>query len=190
MSLVFANITDLELSKRIMSSSAWSDRFRSNYYIHTWSFGKPLGLFFGGGSYWKEARKLTVKLFQQLDVYKQENLENFINFEVGDLEGEILDAVKHGGGRATVTMYEKCQLHTLNVVIQVILGKRFSRDDPTATKMTSLIQAGNRQINLGTSILEIFPWLLRLPFLRFMKDFDSMIACVHEFLKVHTFAYL
>ena len=180
---------DLAVAKRIMSSSGWSDRFRNDHYVYSWSFGKPLGLLFGNGGYWQEARKLTMKLFHQLDFYRHENVENFINFELKDLEEEMVRAVKDGGGKATMSILNKFEVSALNVVYQVMMGKRFERNDPVAKKIISLLHSGNRVLNLGTSILEIFPWLLRFPFPKTMGQFTTANDFLQYYFKVSSFTW-
>ena len=186
--LVIVSIADLEISKRIMNSSAWSNRFPSNYFFHKKPFLKPNGVLFGNGSSWKEARKLTMKLLHQMDFYRRENIENFINFELKDFEDEMLQSVKDGGGSATMTMHHKFEVYALNIVYQVILGLRFHRDDPVAKKMMTLINAANRELNLGTSVLDVFPWLVRVPFVKIMTNVTNANNFMHDYFKVRSAA--
>ena len=54
-----ACISELNLAKKIMSSSEWLNRCWANHYLHSTTFNKPIGLLFSNGDHWKEAKRLT-----------------------------------------------------------------------------------------------------------------------------------
>ena len=151
-----------------MSSSAWINRVPPNHYLHEGSFKKPLGLLFGNGNDWKEVRKLASKLLHELDFFKPKHLEKFIVYEISQVEKELKTRIeKNGGNEVTLCPHQMFEIHTLNIVYQVMMKKRFEHGDPVAEEILRTANEANRQFNLGTSIVDVFPWLRHIPGLTF-----------------------
>ena len=162
-------ITDLKTAKEIMGSAAWINRVPPTYYLNGASFKKPLGLVFGTGNDWKEVRKLASKLLHELDFFKPKHLEKLILYEIAQVEQELKVRIeKSGGCQVSLCPHTMFEIHTLNIVYQVMMKKRFEHGDPVAEEILRTANEANRQFNAGTSILDVFPWLRRIPGLTFM----------------------
>ena len=154
-----------------MSSPSWINRVPLNFYTHDASFGKPLGLLIGGDNDWKEARKLTTKLLHQLDFFKPKHLEEFVTHEIAQVEQELRTRIEKSGGKeVTLCPHQMFEIHALNIVYQVMMKKRFEHGDPVAEEILRTANEANRQFNLGSSILDVFPWLRHIPGLTFMDS--------------------
>ena len=168
-SAAFVLVQDLKTAKEIMSSPDWINRFSPNHYLLDANFKKPLGLIWGGGNDWKQVRKLSSKLLHELDFFKPKYLENFIVYEVSQLEKALKTRIeKNGGYEVTLCPHNIFEIHTLNIVYQVMMKKRFEHGDPVAEEILASINEGNRQFNVGSSIVDVFPWLRHIPGLTFM----------------------
>lgn len=172
-----------------MNSSKWISRLPENHYLYSSHFNKPLGLLFGNGQWWKEARKLTLKLLHQLDFFRLENMERFITFEINQVKNGLDEKIKESaagtGGEAVIRVHQMFEVHTLNIVYQVIMGKRFEDDDPIVEKILSTMNAANRDFNIGTSVLEIMPWLRLVPGLKtYMNTYDAASQVCYDYFKV------
>ena len=177
-------IADLDLAKRLMSSSDWVNKYWDSHYLYTASFHKPIGLLFSNGQHWKEARKLTVKLLHQLDFYKPSRMEEFISFEMAEVEQVLTENISENGGQVTFSPHQMFERSALNIVCQVIMGKRFDREDPVAEKILSTANAANRQFNPGCSVLDVIPWLRHVPGLTFIDSFKRASNVVYDYFSV------
>ena len=112
-------------------------------------------------------------------------MENFISFEAVQIEKEFSGAIQASGGEeAVMTVHRMFEIYTLNVVLQVIMGKRFERGDPTIKSLLSALHAANRDFNLGTGILDFFPWLRHLPGLQFNQTTQHCLKALHGYFQV------
>ena len=174
-----------------MSSSAWINRLPQQHYIYDASFERPLGLLAGAGNDWKEARKLTLKLLHQLDFFKPKHFEKFITYEVTQVEQGLRRKMEENGGRElTLCPHQMFEIHTLNIVYQVIMKKRFEHGDPVAEEILRTLNEANRQFNVGTSIVDVFPWLRHVPGLTFMDSLTKASDVCYDYFRVcHTKAF-
>ena len=175
----------MAVAKSIMGSPTWVNRLPDDYWYFDLTNKKPLGLVMGSGGYWREGRKLTLKLLNKLDFFRLENMEKFISFEVREAEKEFFGAMEENGGEfAVMTVHHKFEIYTLNTVYQVIMGKRFEDGDPIVEKLLSAMNAANQDLNLGASHLDAIPWLRHIPFLNFNTSLKELLRFCQEYFQV------
>ena len=171
-----------------MNSSKWANRLPENHYFYRSTFNKSLGLLFGNGEWWKESRKLTLKLLHQMDFFRMENLERFITLEIDQVKSFLDEKINEGvtnHEEAVICVHNMFELHTLNIVYQVIMGKRFESSDPFVEKLLSTMNEANRNFNLGSSVLEIMPWLMYVPGLKtYMNSLKVTSQVCYDYFKV------
>ena len=179
-------IAELSAAKPIMSSSAWENRFPKDHYSHDFLDGEPLGILFSNGGYWKQGRKLVLRLFQRFGFYREERVEKIAQFEARELlETEFLGKIRQQGGEtAVLTMHHIFQIYALNVVYQVLAQRRLKREEPKVHTYVSLMNAFNENHNVGASLLDLFPWLRHLPFLRFHRHMAEFSLFSKEYFEV------
>ena len=164
-------LDDLNTAKEIMKAAGWANRFPDGYYVFDICFKKPLGLFFGSGKDWKEARRITIKFLHNLQFFKQDHMESLISYEAAELEQRIVQKIEGSGqGCVTICPPEEIdfRLHTLNVLLHVIVSKRFEHGDPRAENFLKLMDRAHEESHFGTSVLDFVPWLRYIPDLTFM----------------------
>ena len=181
-----ASIADLNVAKQIMSSPDWTDRFKEDYYLQSPSPNKPLGLFFGSGEHWKQSRILTLRLLHHLNFFKGDTLDRLTLVEMNEAESTILKAIEDSGkGEATLCTRLMFTKHTLNIVMQVILGQRFEGDDVDIKNVKEASEVFNREFNAGFSVLEGAPWLKFVPGFTYYRSFRrASVAAVDFFTKI------
>ena len=165
-------VADISMEKSIMSSSAWPNRFPQDHYFHDLLDREPFGLFFGNGGYWKESRKLVLRLLHQFDFFREEIMEKIAQFEARKLLEKELFRKIAGSRAATVVLpvHRVFLFYTLNVVFQVLHRKRILQEDPNLQRTLSAINSFNESFSLGMDLLDVFPWLIHVPFLRFHRN--------------------
>ena len=184
---MIVNSIDLELSKKIMTCPRWANRFPQNHYMYTTTFGKTIGLLFGNGMRWKEARRLTLKLLHQLEFFKPTKMESFIMpeiVEIVELLGEKVDAVEQAGDPYCFSPHQMFEVATLNVVCQVIMERRFHHSDPQVQQMLEEMNVANREFSAAYTVLEAFPWLKHIPPLTFLGSAKRFSNLMYDFFKV------
>ena len=168
-----------------MSSSDWINRLSQNHYLYDASFNKPIGLLFSNGSDWKEARKLTLKLLHQLDFFRPKHFEKFITYEVNQVEQGLRKRIEENGGQeVTLCPHQMFEIHTLNIVYQVIMKKRFEHGDPFAEELLRTLNEANREFNAGSSILDVFPWFRHIPGLTFLDLWKRASIVCYDYFRV------
>ena len=189
---VLITVADLGLAKQIMSSVKWISLFKDDYYMFKCTFGKPYGLLFGGGEYWKQARTLTLRILHQLQFYNQDNMERLVELEIDEITAKIHGMIKEDGqkagsgrnGEATFMPHRLFQVHALNLVSQSGWSERF---DNESYFMTDIIGAGNemnRTFNVGFGFLEVLPWLRHLPDLTFYGPYKRANDIIVKYFQV------
>ena len=197
----YVNSIDLKASKLIMTSSSWPDKFYENHYLFKASFGKPYGVLFGGGKYYKRASKLAFKLLHQFEFFKPSRMEGLVVFEATEaaaaLEQRVAAAAipaekdnpdhmqeegKDGRKWLTLCPHTMFERNTLNIIWQVVASSRFDKDDdPIFEKLMALMNRFNRTFELPNSILEVFPILRHFPSLTVL---GSLYECSNFYYKV------
>ena len=121
-----------------MSCPRWAHRFPHNHFMYTTSFGKAIGLLFGNGLHYKEARRVTLKLLHQLGFFSPNKMELFLLPEiceiVENLGLEVETAATNNGGPYYFSPRQMFEVATLNVVCQLIIERRFRHSDPQADR--------------------------------------------------------
>ena len=180
-------ISDLELAKKMMLSPTWANRFSDDHYLRESSWNKPIGLVFGNGEYWRQSRRFVIKVLHELDFYRVENLEKSISYEVNQLESLVLkqmDCKDH----AILAPGELFHFPTANIVFQVILGQRFEPDNAKIHELLQCFKVANREFSAGSSVLEVFPWLGRIPGLTYLDSHKKFTQEFTDFFRVRTHA--
>ena len=168
-----------------MSSSAWANKLPQDHYLYDLLDGKSFGLFFGNGGYWKESRKLVLRLLHQFGFFWEEIMEKIVQFELRELlQKEFFAKIEGRQAAAVLPMHHMFQVYTLNVVVQVLLGNRFQPEDPTLQRMLSAIKSFNESFNPGMGLLDLFPWLRHIPFLRFHRNLVEFNNFFKEYCQV------
>ena len=181
-----------------MSSTNWPDRIYDNHYLSKTSFGKPYGVLFSSGKYYKVAHKLALKLLHQFEFFKPALMEGLVAFEaaefVTELDKRIGSAQTDKAQRRnddkgaeekfwlTFSPHQMFERNTLNVIWQVVSSSRFdSDDDPVFKKLMASLSLANRTFVVPNTILEVFPILRHIPRLTFL---GPLYDCSHYYYSV------
>ena len=185
MVLVLVIVDDLNVAKQVMKAPGWTNRFPDGHYIFDLSFKKPLGLLFGNGKDWKEARRITMKLLHNLQFFKQNYTESLVSYEAAEFERRLIENMgKNGQGFVTICPPKDTDFgfHSLNVLLHLIMSKRFEYGDPVVEDLLHLFDRSGRLTNIGTTAVDFFPWLRHIPGLTFMDALKrSSDACYNLF---------
>ena len=182
---VALNVADISVARSIMSPSTWANRFPQDHYYPDLLDGKPFGLFFGNDGYWKEGRKLVLRLLQRFGFFREDTMEKIVQFEVKELlEKQFFGKIPSGQAAVVLPMHRVFQNYTLNVVFQVLLGKRFEPEDPTLQRMLSAMNSFNESFNIGMGLVDLFPWLRHVPFLLFHRKLVKFNSFFKEYCQV------
>ena len=182
---MFLASTDLDLCKKILSSPLWPNRLYDNHYINTCNFGKPLGLLTGNGEHFKHARALTVKLLHQQGFFNRAKMENYVAFEMAELESKLSRCIEDSYGEITFCPHHMLEVSTLNVVWRILVGKRFERDDdPVLHEMLCLMNEANKNFTVLYTVLEVIPGLKYFPKLTSLVYIQSFCNYFYRVLRV------
>ena len=154
-----------------MSSPLWPDRVSLNHYMHRSTFDKPLGLLFGSGELREKSSRLTVKLLHQFEFFKPQKMEGLISFEMSEIESDLsqrIDGTENG--KLIFSPHTMFEVSTMNVVCQVLFGKRYNPKDPMVLKLLEKMNVANREFSMGYTILEVMPWLKYFPRLSWIQS--------------------
>ena len=146
-----------------MSSSLWPDRVSLNHYMHRSTFDKPLGLLFGSGEWREKSSRLTVKLLHQFEFFKPQKMEGLISFEMSEIEGDLANRIDEAGGKLIFSPHTMFEVGTMNIVCQILFGRRYSSRDPKVLELLDKMNTANRGFSLGYTMLEVIPWLKYFP---------------------------
>ena len=163
------------MSKKIMSSSLWPDRVSLDHYMHRTTFDKPLGLLFGGGELREKSSRLTVKLLHQFEFFKPQKMEVLISFEMSEIEADLsqrIDGTENG--KLIFSPHTMFEASTMNVVCQVLFGKRYGLKDPMVVKLLEKMNRANREFSAGYTMLE---WMPRLKYFPRLTWLYSTMVC-------------
>ena len=157
-----------------MASSNWEVRAPAVWHSHNLLEKKPVGLILGNGGYWKEGRKVTLRLLHRFGFFQVENAEKIVQREFRELlEKGILSKI-NSEAPAVVRVQYTFQIHMLNIVYQAVLGKRFEPDNSTALQLCSFLNDFNAENNASIFPLTVLPWLKHLPFFTFHQSFVKL----------------
>ena len=173
--------------QKSLTSPRWASRFPQNHYLHTTTFDKSIGLLFGNGQRWKEARRVTLKLLHQLDFFRPAKLESFVVPEIVEIVktlGEKVDCANEAGSTHYFSPHQMFQVAALNVVCQLVMGRRFHHTDKEAVWILEQLSRSNLEF---TASLEVFPWLKHFPFLTFLGSHQRGSNILYGFFRVGFF---
>ena len=178
----------MDVCKKVMTCSHWANRFPHNHYMFTTTFDKDIGILFGNGSRWKEARRLTLRLLHQLNFFKPNKMELFIMPEIEeivDMLGQKVDPAAGAGAEPYIfSPHQMFEVGTLNVVCQVIMERRFDHSDPQVIHILDEMNRANREFSAAYTILEFFPWLKHIPRLTFLGSAQRFSNLLYDFFRV------
>nr|XP_009674369.1 PREDICTED: cytochrome P450 2K1-like [Struthio camelus australis] len=126
---------------------------------------KGNGILFSSGENWKVMRRFTLTTLRDFGMGKKA-IEDFIVEETGHLA----DAIEsHKGKPLEMTMMLNAAVS--NVIMSILLGKRFDYEDPTLKRLLSLVNENVRLLGSpSVSLYNIFP-----VFGIFLKDHKTIV---------------
>jgi cytochrome P450 len=123
------------------------------------TFGKPLGLVTGRLDIWKESRCFTLKTLKEFGFGVKSSMEASLQLELQELCDHISNKILNKQSIQAVGLFDAA---VVNVVWSMVIGKRFSAEDPT---MKHLVNLAHMFFEPG---LWKFSLLLSYPFLAHM----------------------
>ncbi|XP_068136117.1 cytochrome P450 2K4-like [Hyperolius riggenbachi] len=139
---------------------------------------KDHGLVFSNGESWKAMRRFTISTMRDYGMGKKAT-EDKINVETEFL----VQAIKSYGEKPFVTL-NLINTSVANIIISIVLGHRFSYDDPTIVKLMDLLNenttnfgAGMVQLyNMFPTVVEFLPGAHHKVFKNMRKMLDFITA--------------
>lgn len=145
--------------------------------------GKGKGVVFSSGENWKVMRRFTLTTLRDFGMGKKA-IEDYVVEEYGYLA----DVIESQKGKP-LEMTHLMNSAVANVIVSILLGKRFEYEDPTFKRLVSLINENMRLFGSpSVSLYNMFPILG--PFLKDNKSFLENVKEVNDFIKVTFTKYL
>lgn len=160
------------MCKKILIHPAWPDRVKPYSLLHVASFGKPLGLTFGCGKEYEEARRMASKILKDVGFYNTFQLQKLVEPEVSRLLSTLTGLSRHKPENDKGFVW--CPTHKFNdfvvaITWRFLFGRKLPKDDVTIAKFLSYLEAGNQKFKIrglgwaGASSLVsklVGPWCL------------------------------
>ncbi|KAL8600943.1 hypothetical protein ACOMHN_030600 [Nucella lapillus] len=147
---------------------------RPQFYVS--KFIKNKGIAFSSGRTWKEQRKTSLEILRAMGMGK-----NVLADKIQEEITHYIRAIKDHQG-TPVDLTRMTQVSISNNICSIVLGMRFDYKDP---HFLSLIDGFDRNFKLmkGTSILNFFPYLDKLPGDPFRgKELEANLNQVYSFI--------
>nr|CAD7393110.1 unnamed protein product [Timema cristinae] len=133
------------------------------------------GVVFTDGDIWRDARRFTLRHLREMGMGKH-SMEEQIQEETRAL---MKDAKRMAGDdwSRPVPVHDLIAASGVNIILQLIAGYRFERDDPRMSELMKLVKKLTMKINtsggLASSfpiLLRVFPWLTEYPAFKVIRD--------------------
>ncbi|XP_015715388.1 cytochrome P450 2K6-like [Coturnix japonica] len=145
--------------------------------------GKGKGVVFARGENWKVMRRFTLTTLRDFGMGKKA-----IEDHVVEEYGYLIDVIESQKGKP-LEMTELLNSAVANVIVSVLLGKRFDYEDPTFKRLVSLMNENMRLFGSpSVSLYNMFPILGF--FLKANKSFVENLREINDFIKVTFTKYL
>nr|CAD7195135.1 unnamed protein product [Timema douglasi] len=134
-----------------------------------------LGMVFNDGDIWRDTRRFTLRHLREMGMGKH-SMEEQIQEETRAL---MKDAKRMAGDdwSQPVPVHDLIAASGVNIILQLIAGYRFERDDPRMSELMNLVKNLTMKINtsggLASSfpiLLRVFPWLTEYPAFKAIRD--------------------
>nr|CAD7430293.1 unnamed protein product [Timema monikensis] len=134
-----------------------------------------LGVVFTDGDIWRDTRRFTLRHLREMGMGKH-SMEEQIQEETRAL---MKDAKRMAGDdwSQPVPVHDLIAASGVNIILQLIAGYRFERDDPRMSELMKLVKKLTMKINtsggLASSfpiLLRVFPWLTEYPAFKVIRD--------------------
>ena len=109
-------------------------------------------------------------------------------YEISQVEQQLKTRIERSGGHeVTFCPHQMFEIHTLNIVHQVMMNKRFEHGDPVAEAILRRANEANRRFNAGSSIVDVFPWTRHIPGLTFVTAGRTAANACYNYFTVRKF---
>jgi len=147
-------INDYELAKDLFAREEFSGRRVSEFQLaHRFFSGKPQGIINTQGQQWETQRRFSLKTLKDFGFGKQ-SIEAAINIEIDEIIEQFL------ASKGDVLLGQDFNLPIINILWQLVAGKRFVKDDQEDMKLVdNVTEVFKFGVKLG-----LFPLLIARTF--------------------------
>ena len=148
-------INDYELAKDLFAREEFSGRRVSEFHLaHRFFSRKPQGIINTQGHQWETQRRFSLKTLKDFGFGKQ-SIEAAINVEIDDIVEQFLAT------KGDVLLGQDFNLPIINILWQLVAGKRFEKDDQEDMKLvenvTEVFKVGVKTALFPLFISKTFP---------------------------------